>query len=199
MHANEAGPDCASDPTPPTIATTGVYHFVITNTAASDRFVVTHGIHCAPFDVLGARTALSDPEACEGPGPYEEMILTPVAPGSSITIDWDGRGLAIYEQRFDCATVGWPGLGCGAVEQGALQPVTPGVHTITFLVADATPPCGGSANGGYGCMIQGGGLGPWFQTGVLCEPYQVGVMTTNVTADVMAPPMGDVTVPVSIP
>ena len=130
----------------PNVASTQSVTFHVTGASG---YVITTGINCTPYAI---RPMAHDP------GPNLHLALTQAAQivcegaqqlaigeGSEISstatdIVWDARAIAgTYHIQVDCATHGWPGLGCEPQLYAGSSPVAAGHYAATFGIYNSVP------------------------------------------------------------
>ncbi|MEZ4298234.1 MAG: hypothetical protein R3B70_24995 [Polyangiaceae bacterium] len=162
-------------PPPSEIASVQKVKVTLTNTASSDRFLVTDCHDCdvllveqkteIDYTPLPLRISAADACGCECPNPGDPYAagFRRIAPGESFEAVWDARALSTCTASIDC------GEGFTAkVKSGALQPVDAGEYRVSFGFVETLPPeceedpsgvstCGPPANPG---LDLGGGFYP---------------------------------------
>jgi hypothetical protein len=119
----------------------------VTNQAAAERFVVlgSSGDECDTFSYARVVDGEGQPLTmgvgfqcgCECAGPEEgyHSELQRLAPGESLTLEWDAREAAICISGYeDCGEEGYE-----PYESARRSPVAPGDYVIGFRVVDALP------------------------------------------------------------
>lgn len=132
--------------------------FVVENTTAEDRYVVTSGMFCTVIDP-GVDTELGFQCGCECPAPPDPSFtgLKLLAPGETHEIVWDGRELVTFTETLDCG-------GGFTVEElgGNLENVSFGTYAARVPFTRSVPGnCSPSGTAGeYFCNPAGGGGAP---------------------------------------
>lgn len=166
--------------------------FEVTNDAASPRAVVVEGVACTPFVILATdpagvvHTAAANPcgPCMQCPNPLSgTKRIAELAPGQSVELTWDARGLSTSQETVSCNGSPAP------YTRFTAAPVAVGTYRVRMAVFSATPSA---------CSADG-----------ICDPP---VTTTRdalpyaelCSADAQSetefelPAHGDITVPVSI-
>ena len=137
---------CVPDePAPATGASTGTVSFVVANQTGSDRFVLTQAALCAAFSINGVRTMVDWSCGCNCHPALDQYYFKHLAPGESVTLTWDGRGLVEYATWTFCNMPNGPL--CGEAIRGAPRPVMPGQYQVEVISADSVP-----VGMGTGCL-----------------------------------------------
>ncbi|MEZ4311648.1 MAG: hypothetical protein R3F14_26750 [Polyangiaceae bacterium] len=133
-------------PPPSEIASVQKVKVTLTNTASSDRFLVTDCHDCdvllveqkteIDYTPLPLRISAADACGCECPNPGDPYAagFRRIAPGESFEAVWDARALSTCTASIDC------GEGFTAkVKSGALQPVDAGEYRVSFGFVETLP------------------------------------------------------------
>jgi hypothetical protein len=201
----DGGQPCPSDPAPPTLASAGTVTFVVTNSSAADRYVVTQGQGCDAFAIGGQSLSLPFQCGCECAVPQTGFTLTTVAAGQTVTLTWDGRHVVAYTTQVECGPSGtapppYVPPRCAMVTGGSAQPVPAGPLAVSIAYATQVPTSASlisctSTSGGFQCRVmssQG--------TNQQCGMGAYGLpMIQYAMQSFTLPASGGVTVPVSIP
>jgi len=169
--------------------------FDITNGAAADRYVVTSGHYCDDYALSFQGTEVPRTLGfqclceCPNPGMSFAMGYHQIAPGASYRTTWDARVLMTYSDPYDCAAHGWPGLPPTTELVGIHQPVGAGMYSVTFGVERSLPDnCQNQGSGDFLCT------GP---SGMVLPIQQICTASVQPFAFTL-PPMGDITVPITL-
>jgi len=192
---NGAGSECP-DPveTPEAVPSSATATFTLQNQSGADLWIPTVGWFCDPWGIDGLWRNTGFYCGCECPNPggdsVERYRLLPA--GTSETITWDGRDLALYEVCLECPPE-WGG-GPYTETHGVRQPVPAATYQARFPFARSLP---------EGCVVQSDGeaaCGP--EPGDFDDtPGEVALVCPSeeeVTASFALPPSGNVDVMVII-
>jgi hypothetical protein len=121
---------------PPSTPSPGNASFVLTNTATTDRYVVTKGYDCDAFAIDMLLLSIPFSCGCEcAPVVVTAMDLVALKPGESTTIAWDETKVVPYVGSNTCPA----DEGCAPIQDGVKQAVPAGTYTASFLVTDKAP------------------------------------------------------------
>lgn len=138
-----------ASPPPIEIPSTQTVTLTVTNTSGADRYVVTDGNQCTPFDVVEIlegglalvpiATGFQCPCECPMPGAALPTALRRVGAGESFDVTWDARALATWRKSVVCNDgTPFPPRNSSYVT-GVPQPVESGPYRITLGVEPTLP------------------------------------------------------------
>ncbi len=129
---------CEFEPTA-TIEATLEVTIELVNDTADPVYVVGSAEYCLPFSVAqgGQELALALGHLCGcecPPPPMPTVEVIALEPGQTQELTWDGRALALYQERYLCDTECWSST------NGAPQPQPPGPLTLTIPIYESLDP-----------------------------------------------------------
>jgi hypothetical protein len=200
--AGDAGGATADASPPPTeIASSQTVTVTVTNNSGADRYIVTDGNNCTPFDIveiLEGGLALVPiaigfqcPCECPMPGGALPTAFRRIGAGESIDVTWDARALATWRESIVCNDgAPFPPRHSSYVT-GVAQPVEAGTYRITLGVEPTLPAGCQGADPDYRCGVKYG-------TNDMSEFAPRCATTSIATAEFSLPASGDVQVTVEL-
>jgi hypothetical protein len=188
-------------PPPKAIPSTQTVTVTLTNDSGADRYIVTAGNNCTPFDVVEIiegglalvpiAIGFQCPCECPMPGAALPEAFRRVGAGESVDVTWDARELVTWRESITCNDgAPFPPRHSSSVT-GVPQPVEAGKYRISLGVEPTLPSGCSGTDPDYRCNILYG-------TNDMSE-YAPRCATSSVaTVDFSLPETGDVHVTIQL-